>query len=234
MKCTINQSLRHTHAHWPSIRVNVCTINFPLLNVSARRHRRNNTPVTAQTEEHVAFIFILDRITSVCLSVPSNKIFPINAHGKSNAGNCCSMCIDQTWPTIPPRGSRYIGCLNLSTSSSSSTFFMAVEERLHSSRRLRNYSNTSDATRDVVSIFADNTERHFLCWWPLPLPCHYLSVPEISSISYPFSITSIALPVKGGRSCSDSNLGVKSSSAGPPRDYSRDVKQQAPLALMQY
>lgn len=116
----------------------------------------------------------------------------------------------------PLRGSRYIGCLNLSTSSSSSTFFMAVQKRLHSLRRLCNYNNTSDATRDVISIFAHNTERHFPCWWPLPLSCHYSSVPEISSISYTFIIMSIALRAKGGRSCSDSNLGVKSSSAGPP------------------
>lgn len=129
----------------------------------------------------------------------------------------------------PLRGSRYIGCLNLSTSSSSSTFFMAVGERLHSPRRLRNYSNTSDATRDVVIVFAHNTKRHFPCWWPPPLS-HYLSVPEISSISYTFSIVSIALRAKGGHSCSDSNLGVKSSSAGPPRIIEMS-KQRAPLAL---
>lgn len=119
----------------------------------------------------------------------------------------------------PLRGSRYIGCLNLSTSSSSSTFFMAVQERLHSLRRLRNYSNMGYATRDAVSIFAHNTQRHFPCWWPLP-PCHYLLVHEISSISYTFSITSIALRANGGRSCSGSNLGVKSSSAGAPPGYS--------------
>jgi len=132
----------------------------------------------------------------------------------------------------PLRGSRYIGCLNLSTSSSSSTFFMAAQKRLHSLSRSRNYSNTSDATRDVVSIFVHNTVRHFPCWWPLPLSCHYLSVPKISSISYTFSIMSNALRGNGGRSWSDYNLGVKSSSTGPP--HPGLFLRCAPLALMPY
>ena len=128
MKCTINQSPRHTRA----LTKYNCTINFPLLNASSRRHRRNNTPFTAQTEENVAFMFIF----WIELRLFVSQKLPIKSFHQIFTGS-------QRWELLlhvrtsdmthnPLRGSRYIGCLNLSPSSSSSTFFMAVQQRLHS------------------------------------------------------------------------------------------------------